>query len=162
MHLTENPANLTLYLMQRLSKTNTISICAVEIYNEKIRDLLVPFTRKDDPASECEINSLTKSKESNSADVKLMGQFQLRHKDKSDLREVKVHSVHDAMYTLSDALQSRTCRGTKYAPIRIDEWQQNAYSYWHHLANSHTNRSCQCVTHVVFMPSTCQHVLTQS
>lgn len=120
--------------MQRLSKTTTISICAVEIYNEKIRDLLVPFTRKDDPASECEINSLTKAKESNSADVKLMGQFQLRHKDKSDLREVKVHSVHNAMYTLSDALQSRTCRGTKYAAVDLCMWQKNAYTFWNRLA----------------------------
>lgn len=102
--------------MQRPGDSSTICICAVEIYKEKIRDLLVPGARWGDRASECEIMSLDPGAADASADrPALTGQIALRHKNKTPLREVNVCSVHSAMHALSDALQSRTCRETKCA-----------------------------------------------
>eukprot|EP00892_Ulva_mutabilis_P000819 jgi/Ulvmu1/10738/UM068_0026.1 len=104
-------------LFQRRGDAFVICISAVEIYKEKIRDLLVPGARWGDKASECEIMSLDAGQAdcgaAGSHRTAITGQIALRHRDKTPVREVRVGSVHETMHALSDALQSRTCRETK-------------------------------------------------
>ena len=83
-----------------------ICICAIEIYCEKIRDLLVP----DRSASECTLVAEV-NHSCHGADERTV----IRHQDKTPLCDVRVRCVADAMQRLSSALQSRTVRATECA-----------------------------------------------
>lgn len=80
-------------------------MCAVEVYNERIKDLLADDARGED----CELFGKV-------SDTRTI----IQHKDKSPLVECEVGSVPTAMNLLARALRSRAVDSTRYV-IYIQE-----------------------------------------
>lgn len=86
----------------------TVRVCALQIYNEKVFDML----HEGDTAerAECDLSIVVKKTMAGEDERTIV-----RHKDKGPLVEVGVESTADAMHKLSAALQSRIQRATRYA-----------------------------------------------
>lgn len=101
-HFKEETKPLVNYLyVQAVDGTGAVHVCAVEVYCERVRDLLAQNTAGESCGEECEL--LTAGT-----------QTVIRHKgNRSNLIECEVQSVTDAMAVLTRALQSRVVEATR-------------------------------------------------
>jgi Kinesin motor domain len=96
----------------------SVCISAVEIYMEKVKDLLSP-----NGSAECELITEGRQVVEQTHDDRMSihakagtvrdERTTIRHKDKEPLCEAEVHTVAEAMHLVQAALQTRTVRSTR-------------------------------------------------
>ena len=100
---------LTHQNLQAVDGTAEVHVCAVEVYCERVRDLLAQNTAGDSYGEECEL--LTAG-----------SRTIIRHKsNRTNLTEAEIRSVPDAMAVLTRALHSRVVEATRYGHDSISK-----------------------------------------